>query len=268
MMDTTFNLIALLLARARRCQEQGRLREAAQLLSRLASFRELPAEVAEEIQWRLAEVQLKRRKYERARRHVNAALAHNPRSARYLHLMGAAFATGEGSDLQRSLDCYRKALEVEPDQVECLCECGLLEVREGDTEEGLARLRKAVELAPDDASVLAKLAKGLRLAERSDEARAALQAALFRQPRNPRFRKLWTEYQFRQLRRRQEHERLARIDGRRTTQGPIILQFVRPAESPAPERSAGVPAQDDGPESVPTPQRPRLTSQPDHKHVQ
>jgi tetratricopeptide (TPR) repeat protein len=268
MMDTTFNLIELLLARGKRCQEQGRLHEAAQLLCRLAGFRELPGQVAEEVQSRLAEVQLKRRKYQRARRHVHAALAHNPRNARYLHLMGAAFATGVGSDLQRSIECYRKALEVEPDQVECLCECGLLEVREGHTEEGLARLRKAVKLAPDDAGVLAKLAKGLRLAGRGEEARSELQAALFRSPRNSRFRKLWNEYQFKELRRRQQQERGGRPTARPNTEGPILLPFVRPPDRPGVESSPDAPSRDDGPESVPAPKRPRLTTRPDQTNVQ
>jgi tetratricopeptide (TPR) repeat protein len=265
MMDTTYNLVELLLARGRRCQEQGRLREAAQLLSRLAGFRELPGKVAEEVQSRLAEVQLKRRKYQRARRHSHAALAHDARNARYLHMMGAAFATGEGSDLERSIECYRKALEVEPEQLECLCECGLLEVREGQTEEGLARLRKAVQLAPDDAGVLAKLVKGLRLAGRGEEARSAMRAGLFRNPRNPRFRKLWDEYQFKQLVRHQEQERQGRRKPGPKAEGPTILPFVRPADRQPPE---GKPVRDDGPESVPTPQRPRLTSRPDQTNVQ
>jgi len=267
MRDTTYNLVELLLARGRRCQEQGRLREAAQLLCRLAAFRELPGKVAEEVQSRLAEVQLQRRKYQRARRHVNAALAHDSRNARYLHMMGAAFATGEGSDLQRSIDCYRKALEVEPDQVECLCECGLLEVREGHTEEGLARLRKAAGLAPENAGVLAKLAKGLRLAGRGAEARSELQAALFRNPRNPRFRKLWNEYQFKELRRRQEQERRGRSGTHAAADGPVLLPFVRPAGRPA-ATDASAPGRDGGPESVPGPQRPRPASRPDQTNVQ
>jgi tetratricopeptide (TPR) repeat protein len=268
MRDMTFNLVELLLARGRRCQEQGRLREAAQLLCRLAAFRELPGKVAEEVQSRLAEVQLQRRKYQRARRHVNAALAHDPRNARYLHLMGAAFATGEGSNLPRSIECYRKALEIEPDQVECLCECGLLEVREGHTEEGLARLRKAIQLAPDNAGVLAKLAKGLRLAGRSDEARSELPAALFRNPRNPRFRKLWNEYQFKELRRRQELERRNRLHARPIAEGPVLLPFVRPVDRPPVATDGSGPGTDDGPESVPGPQRPRPATRPDQKNVQ
>jgi Tfp pilus assembly protein PilF len=265
-MDTTFNLVQLLLARGRRCQEQGRFREAAQVLCRLAGFRELPGAVAEEIQSRLAEVQLKRRQYRRARRHVTAALAHSPQNARYLHMMGAAFATGDGSDLERSIDCYRKALQMEPDQVECLCDCGLLEVREGETATGLARLRRALELAPDDAGVLAKLVKGLRLAGRGAEARAELRAALFRSPRNPRFRKLWNEYQFKQLRRRQEKARLDGQTGRLHGEGPTLLPFVRPPDPPAAPEAPAVRA--DGPETVPAPNRVRLVPRPDQTNVQ
>ncbi len=265
-MDTTFNLVELLLARGRRCQEQGRLQEAAQLLRRLAGFRELPSTVAEEIQARLAEVQLKRRKYQRARRHLTAALVHSPLNARYHHLLGAAFATGEGSDLKRAIEHYRSALEKEPEQVECLCECGLLEVREGLTEEGLARLRQAVALAPADAGALAKLVKGLRLAGRSEDARSEMRAGLFRNPRDPRFRKLWNEYQFKQLRRRQEQERLSRRSVRPTSDGPTILPFVRSAEQPVTTDAVAI--REDGPETVPTPHRLRLVTRPDQTNVQ
>ncbi len=267
MMDTTLNLVELLLVQGRRCQEQGRFREARQVFRSLAGFRELPAPVAEEIQARLAEVQLKQRKYQRARRHLTAALVYDPLNARYNHLMGAAFATGEGSDLGRAIEHYRNALAKEPEQVECLCECGILEVREGHTEQGLGRLRKAVELAPEDAGVLARLMKGLRLAGRGDEARRELQAALFRNPRNARFRKLWNEYQFKQLRRRQEQDRRSRQTMRMQCEGPTLLPFVRPADLPA-ESETRTTVRADGPETMAAPHRLRLLTRPDQTNVQ
>src|SRR3954447_2164718 len=82
-MSRTLNLVDGLLLMGRRHQQLGRARDALTILARLASFRELPREVAEETQARLGEIQLRRRKYHRARRHLAAALHHDPENARY-----------------------------------------------------------------------------------------------------------------------------------------------------------------------------------------
>jgi hypothetical protein len=58
-------------------------------------------------------------------------------------------------------------------------------------------------MAPTDVEAMVRLVKGLRLARRSAEVRAALRAGLFRNPRCPRFRELWSEYQTRRLVRKQ-----------------------------------------------------------------
>ena len=163
MVNATLNLVDHLLSAAARCQEQGRLREALRLLTRLAGFRQLPADAAEQTQARLAELQLKRRKYKRARRHLAAALQHAPDAARYHYWMATALVHDRDGDLERAADHYRRSLELDPTQLKCQYEYGLLQVRLGRTEEGLERLRKAVEQAPGDADAVAKLAKGLRL---------------------------------------------------------------------------------------------------------
>ena len=62
-MSPTLNLVDHLLALGRRYQDLGQGRDALRIFTRLSSFRELPAEAAEEAQARLAELQLKRRKY-------------------------------------------------------------------------------------------------------------------------------------------------------------------------------------------------------------
>ena len=199
-MTTTLNLVDHLLALGRNYQEVGRFTDAEDVLGRLAGFRELPADAAEETQARLAELHLRRRKYARARRCLAVALAHQPDSARYHLLMAAALQADDRGDLQRADEHYRRSLELDPQQVKCRSESGLLAVRLGRTEEGLTRLRQAVEAAPGDLEALRKLVKGLRLADRGDEARAAIRAGLFRNPRNLRFRRLWRDYQFKQLR--------------------------------------------------------------------
>jgi Tfp pilus assembly protein PilF len=225
-MMPTLNLVDRVLAMGRRYQEAGRHRDAVSVFTRLARFRYLPAEAAEETQARLAEIQLKRRKYRHARRHLTAALRHQPDNARYHYLLAIALQAEEGADLQRAGEHYRRALELDPGHVKCLADYGHLLLRLGQTDEGLERLRQAAEGAPGDVEVLGKLVKGLRLTGRTDEARSVLQIALFRNSRSPRFRKLWNEFRFQQARRRRETERL-QCNGEAEAEQPVLLPFVR-----------------------------------------
>jgi tetratricopeptide (TPR) repeat protein len=267
-MNTTLNLVDHLLALGRRYQELGRHRDALRLLMRLTDFRELPAEAAEEALARLAEIHLKRRRYVRARRCLTAALRHRPECARYHHLMGNAVQAEDRGNLERAAGHYRRALEIDPGQVQCLCDYGLLAVRLGRIEEGLARLREAVERAPADAEALAKLVRGLRMCGRGDEARAALRAGLFRNPRAPRFRKLWLEFQFQQLRQQRELERLDRAGATLDDSEPVLLPFVRPVrEGPAPGATPTILRRDDA-APLPPPHHPRRLRRPDQRRVQ
>jgi Tfp pilus assembly protein PilF len=226
-MMPTLNLVDRALAMGRRYQEAGRHRDAVTVFTRLSRFRYLPAEAAEEAQSRLAEIHLKRRKYRHARRHLTAALRHQPDNARYHYLLATTLQAEEGADLQRAGEHYRRALELDPGHVKCLADYGHLLLRLGQTDEGLDRLRQAAERAPEDVEVLGKLVKGLRLAGRADEARSVLQIALFRNSRSPRFRKLWNEFRFQQTRRRRETERLHAEGEHADGEQPVLLPFVR-----------------------------------------
>jgi tetratricopeptide (TPR) repeat protein len=223
-MNTTLNLVEHVLAMGRRYQELGRHHDAVRLLTRLSGFRELPAGAAEETQARLAEIHLKRRRFLKARRHLAAALRHNPGNARYHYLMASALHADDRGDLERAATHFRKALQLDPGNSRCLAEYGLVALRLGRTDEGLARLREAAERAPDDPGVVGKLAKGLRIAGKGEEARKTLRAALFRNSKAPRFRKLWSEFQIESLRRRE-----AARTGRAAAEDdePVLLPFVR-----------------------------------------
>src|SRR5262249_6370259 len=155
-------------------QALGVEHEALHALGRLSGFRELEPEVAEEVQSRLAEILGNRGKYRRARRHLAAALAHQPDNPHYHHLLARAVEADVRCEPGRALDHWRRALELDPDQARYLSDFGLLAVREGPTEEGLTALRRALELAPDDVAVLAKVAEGLCHAGLAEEARTAL----------------------------------------------------------------------------------------------
>ncbi len=226
-MMATLNLVDRVLAMGRRYQEVGRHRDAVAILTRLSHFRFLPAEAAEETQARLAEIQLKRRKFKCARRHLTAALRHQPDNVRYHYLLATALQADESGDLERAGEHYRRALELDPGHVKCLADYGLWLLKMGQTEEGLDRLRQAAERAPEDVEILGKLVKGLRLSGQSEEARAVLQIAMFRNARSPRFHKLWNEYRFQQARRRSDNERRQRDESSEDGEQPILLPFVR-----------------------------------------
>lgn len=226
-MMPTLNLVDHALAMGRRYQEVGRHRDALKVFTRLCQFRYLPSGAAEEAQARLAEIHLKRRRFKHARRHLTAALRYQPDNARYHYLLASALQAEDGHDSERATEHYRRALELDPGHVKCLADYGLLLLRQGETEEGLARLRDAAERAPDDVEVLGKLVKGLRLAGRTDEARTVLQLALFRNARSVRFHKLWNEFRFQQARRRRDAESMQ--GGETGTDGdrPVLLPFIR-----------------------------------------
>lgn len=251
-MSTTLNLVDRLLSLARTYHTVGREHDALRLLTRLGGFRELPAAAAEEAQARLAEIHLRWHRHKRARRHLTAALRHQPDSARYHHLMAQAVEADRHGDPQRAAEHYRRSLELDPEQPECLGDYGLLALRLGQTEEGLDCLRRAADLRPADPQPLTRLVEGLRLAGRRDEARAALRLALFRNPRDARFRKLWDDFQFDQLRREQEAARLGRPDGA-DDDGPVVLPFIRVEDGT--RRRDRVRA--DGPASLRPPHGPR-----------
>jgi tetratricopeptide (TPR) repeat protein len=258
-MSRTLNLVDGLLLMGRRHQQFGRARAALTVLARLAGFRELPRAVAEETQARLGEIQLRRRKFRRARRHLAAALRYDPDNARYHYFLGAALRQQDEGQWERAAGHYRRSLELDPDRVECLTEFGLLAVRLGHADEGLRHLHRATELRPGDPDILAKQAEGLRLAGRPGEARAALWAGLFRNPRDRRFRQLWADFQFRQLR-REQRQRRAR-EG--TDDGPVLLPFT-PARA---ESAKALVLRHDGPATIPSPHDTRAGRLPDRRHV-
>src|SRR5262249_48071848 len=72
-----------------------------------------------------------------------------------------------------------------------------------------AGVRRAAELAPDAPEVLDRVVEGLCQEGSADEARRLLLAARFRNARDARFQRLWTDFRFRQLHEEQEAARRA-----------------------------------------------------------
>jgi tetratricopeptide (TPR) repeat protein len=266
-MSRTLNLVNRLLAMGRKYQELGRDYDARHILGRLAGFRELPAPVAEETQMRLAELHLKRRRFRRARRCLTAALAHLPDHAHYHYLLAHALDNDPKGNPRLAAVHYRRSLELDPNQPLCLGEFGLLVLRLGQSDEGLEALRRAAALAPDNSEVIGNLVEGLRQEGLLDEARRALRAALFRNPRDPRFRRLRSDFEYHQLHLLQEARRCGRLaehDGDR----PVLLPFIRPPTTDKPAGQGRRSVRSDGAARPGAPHLARHGRHPGHKRAQ
>lgn len=262
-MSRTLNLADLLLARGRHLQQLGRSHDALTVFGQLAGLRELPADVAEETQVHLAEIHLGRHEYARARRHLAAALVYQPDNARYHYLMATALNADEQPDLQRAAEHYRRSLALDPHQPRCLTEFGRLALCLGQEEEGVAALRQAAELAPDDVDVLEAVAEGLCDAGASEDALRLVRTALFRHRGDAGFQRLWDGFRFRRLHEEQELSRRWATAFAAESR-PMVLPFVRPDPAPQPQGSRRV--RRDGPARL-LPPHLRPVGIPGQKHA-
>src|SRR5439155_14469662 len=203
----------------------GRLVEASRVLERLAGFRDMPATIAEEAHARLATIFLQLREFKKARRHLTSVLFFRPSHAPYYFQLASALHHDDEADPFRAVRYYRQALRLDPDQPRWWADFGRLLLQVGKPEKGVVALKKALSLDPDNPVIVAKLVEGLCLADRAGEARKALRDARFRNPNDARFRKLWNDFQFRQVHESQFEAPVAAE--------PVILPFVRRAALPA-----------------------------------
>lgn len=258
-MSKTLNLSDCLLTMGRELQEVGRSREASRVLHRLVTFRELPKPILEEAHSRLADIHLAERQYRKARRHLTIVLLYQPSSARYYFLMAGALHHDPKADPERAARYYQQAINLDPEEPHFHCNYGRLLLQIGRTEEGVAELRKASEIDPDNPVIIARLVEGLCLDDRADEAQTMLRAARFRNPRDRRFRKLWNDFQFTQV---ASETSPARADD------PVFLPFIRRAALPEkPNPVAGRILRLDPP-SQPAPHVPDTARHADNRHVQ
>ncbi|HEY1380812.1 MAG TPA: tetratricopeptide repeat protein [Gemmataceae bacterium] len=259
-MGRTLNLCECLLHMGRDWQSAGRLVEASRVLLRLAGFRDLPAVIAEEAHARLATIFLQLREFKKARRHLTSVLFFRPSHAPYYFQLASALHHDDEADPFRAVRYYRQALRLDPDQPRWWADFGRLLLQTGKTQKGVGALRKAVSLDADDPVIVGRLVEGLCLADRCGEARKVLREARFRHPRDARFRKLWNDFQFRQVSESQGEKPVA--------PEPVILPFVRRASLPEVPQ-AGTPGRivrlDQASKSAP--HLPRPAWLPDTKHA-
>jgi tetratricopeptide (TPR) repeat protein len=259
------NLVDALLSRAREMQKLGRRDDAYNVLIRLTDLKELPDYAAVEVAIRLGEDQLRRGKSKRARRYLNIALDIQPDNGRSHYLMARAFDLGAAPNVRQALEHYRVAVELEPEQPAWLCRYGLLLARLGRSREALAKLRHTATIAPDNVPILKRVVEGMRLANAADEARRFLLAARFRNPRDRRVLGLWMDFQFQQLRKKQETAlpRIVQVAVR-----PVLLPFVRPKVKAKATRSGDKRVRLDEASGTPPPRGILRVRRPDQRHAQ
>jgi tetratricopeptide (TPR) repeat protein len=229
-MSRTLNLTASLLDRSRKLSQLGRKQDAHRLLQRLLTFRHLGSDIAQEAHALLADIQLTRQNIRLAGRHIRSALAHQPNNPQYHIFMARCAAQRKcRSRVETALRHYRQAIFLDSRQPAWLAEFGVLAVRHGRLQEGLASLRQAAGIAPDDAEVLKSLIQSLLETGQEQEALQRLKAALFRNSRNPAFRKIWQHFQYQRLLRWQMARRTSELSNK--DGDPVILRFLTNAAS-------------------------------------
>jgi tetratricopeptide (TPR) repeat protein len=225
-MNQTLNLTDRLLALGTHYRDLGRAQDAHDIFSRLLDFRTLPVEVACQAQLALAEIALKRRKFKKARRHLAAVLQAETADPHANYLMAVACREDDQGNLRRAAIYYARSLELDPTNVRCRGEYGLVLLHLGRTDEGLAHLAQAQNDAPDDIDALGRQVRGLRQAGKTEEAKQVLRRSRFRFRGDARFEKLSRDFQFQIARQEQEYARL-QAEQMSDADGPVLLPFVR-----------------------------------------
>jgi tetratricopeptide (TPR) repeat protein len=263
-MSRTLNFCEHLLSEGRKYHSLGVDDRAERILTKLARCREIPAYVAEESQSLLAEILLQQGKFAKVRRHLTAALAHDRSNACYHHMMAVALEEDPSGDRDRALSHYRRCIQLEPEEPVYHCDAGMFAVKQGAIDEGLAYLRRAVELAPDDVDIVADVVHGLQEAAHHDEARQIARAALFHNNHDPSFRRLWNDVRFQELHNQQQRTAKERLVRAAVAEDRICLPFERlTVETPEGRKLL----RRDGPSRPPAPHWPRIARLSDKKHA-
>jgi tetratricopeptide (TPR) repeat protein len=218
-MSMTLNLADRLLSLGQHYLRLGRDQEALKAFANVARLPDVKRPVAEEAQAGLADIYFRRNKFRQARRHLHVALTRDPACARYHHLLAV---TLEEEDITRAAKHYARAVKLAPNVAEYHCDLGLCLRSMAEIEKGLKHLARAVELEPDAEEYVRHYALSLIDADRPEDARRAVLAALFRNPREPRLKGLWQELRFREA---QQSQRRESVKQRLGSDRPVLLPF-------------------------------------------
>jgi tetratricopeptide (TPR) repeat protein len=171
----------------------------------------------------LADLLVGDRQFARARRLLSVLMCCHPNRAKHFYRFARALHRDQKSDPARAAKYYKQALDLDPAQPKWWSAYGKLLTEIGRPAEAVAAHKRALELANNEPAMIKRAVEALCLNDQSDEARQLLIDARFRNPRDPRFRKIWNDFQFTQA---------AESQGPRSHAEPVILPFVRLAGLP------------------------------------
>src|SRR5207237_185397 len=167
-------------------------------------------------------------------------------------------------DRDLALEHYRRCVEFDPKDAWYHCDAGLFALRHGAADEGLTYLQRAVELAPDDATLVGDVVRGLQDEGHFEEARQIARAGLFGNGRDARFQRLWNDCRFQELHHRQQRLRKRRLARTAAAEGRVFLPFLRLTEETPTGRKL---LRHDGPSRTPPPHLLRLSRLSGKKHA-
>ena len=230
-MSHTLNLVAGLLEAARGLQKVGRFQSAADLLERLAAFRQLAPMVAEEVHARLAEVYGAQERFKKARRHLAIALTFRPQHAAYHNQMAAWIEADPDAAIDRAGRYHRRAVRCAPEKAAYWVDYGAFLIDAGQTQAGRRALGRAFRLAGHDAELVGRIAATLRDGAQWEAARTLLRRAQFQNSGDRRFQTLYQQHQFAQLHKAQQSP--ADAAAMPPAVRPVLLPFLRMERAPA-----------------------------------
>jgi Flp pilus assembly protein TadD len=266
-MSKTLKIVDHLLARGKNQLAMGRHRDALATLEHVTRLPQVGRETLLESNLLQGEIHLQQNNHLEARRHFRVTLTYDYTNARFHYLMAQAHELDlEKGDPVEAGRHYRESLRIDNQQPECLSDFGMFALSQGDEEEGIQALRRAVDLSPDDPEIVGKLVEGLLQLYRNDEARLTLRAARFRNPRHPGFAKLWSDFEF-QLIREEQFASYELLHPGTTLDQPTILPFRPGPRKSAVKASGRKIIRRDGPSSPTPPHSPRRSRVQGKRHA-
>jgi tetratricopeptide (TPR) repeat protein len=185
-----------LLSRARLMLRIGRVIEARRLLRRvLATSGETARPRADALRL-LAGIESDGDRFRRARGYLVAAIRLR-RHADDLYVEYArAVLADPDADPSRAVKAVRKAVGIDPHEPRSWAALGTAAIRAGDDRLAARAFRRAARLRPDLVDTLAEIVDGFLALGNEDEARAVLNAARFRAPKDAGVIALWNRFRF------------------------------------------------------------------------
>ena len=182
MVQQAISFAAALLERADYLCEHRFYEQALPLLERLLELEHVPLWVRREVLALLAEIELDRGRYYKARRHLNAALAYGPHDAHMVFLVGLSYEWQEDPRPDRAYQYYRRAATLDPENALYLAAQQCLRVELFDSQAvkraAVRRLLAAYESDPDSPEVCYYFARGLIGAGKTRQAQWVIRRAL------------------------------------------------------------------------------------------